>query len=91
MVILGLSHTTNNIGATITTIYVSDEFDSYYSNAEAGRGCIGQKTDSIYVGDFDCSTLKPGMDIDIFYDKAISTKNGFYQPVKKIVVNKTTS
>lgn len=91
MRLMGMNYTTNDNGVKYTTLHGYDEFNSYFSNAEAGRGCLGKKAESIYVGDYDCSDLKPGMDIEILYDKAISTKNGFYQPVKKIVVNKTTS
>ena len=30
------------------------------------------------------SELKVGMDIELFYDKAVSTKNGIFQPIKRI-------
>ncbi|MDD6072380.1 MAG: hypothetical protein PUC12_16450 [Clostridiales bacterium] len=70
----------------MTTLQVADEYNSYYNNPTAGRGCVGQKVESIYVGDIDCSDLKVGMEIDITYGKAIATKTGFYQPVKDIIV-----
>ncbi|MBS5984462.1 MAG: hypothetical protein KIC67_17950 [Clostridium butyricum] len=86
MILVGMNFSTNASGAKNTTLYVNDDFNAYYSNTEAGRGCIGKKTDSIYVGDYDCSALKVGMDIEILYDKAITTKRGTFQPIKKIEV-----
>lgn len=86
MTILGINYTTNNNGGKNTTVQVADEFNAYYNNLEAGRGCVGQKVEPIYVGDYDCTGLKVGMQVEIIYDKAISTKNGIYQPIKRIEV-----
>lgn len=86
MTILGLNQSRNTNGDWITTLQVADDFNSYYNNAEAGRKCVGQKVDSIYVGTYDVSALKVGMNIEILYDKAISTKNGVFQPIKRIDV-----
>lgn len=86
MTIIGMNYTTSSEGKKNYTLQVADEYDSYYSNAEAGRGCIGQKTDAIYVGAYDCSQIKVGMQIEVMYDKAVNTRNGIYQPIKKIVV-----
>lgn len=47
---------------------------------------MGQRVESIYVGHYDCSGLKVGQEIDVLYDKAVSTKNGVYQPIKRIEV-----
>lgn len=88
MTLLGMSFTTNTTGVRANTIYVSDDFNSYYTNAEAGRGCVGKKVDTIYVGSYDCTNLKPGMEIDVSYDKAITTAKGTYQTVKRIDVIK---
>lgn len=88
MHLVGLNYTTNENGSKNTTLQVTDDYNSYYSNAEAGRGCMGVKVDSIYVGDIDCSGLKIGMDIDILYDKAIMTAKGTFQPVKRIEIIK---
>lgn len=84
MTILGMNQSRNADGEWITTLQVADEYNAYYSNAEAGRKCVGQKVDSIYVGTYDVSALKVGMSIEILYDKAISTKNGVFQPIKRI-------
>ncbi len=85
MKILGMNFTNTN-GHRTTTIHVAEEFNAYYSNVEAGRGCVGMKVESVYVGDYDCSALKVGMDIDILYDKAITTAKGTFQPIKRIDV-----
>ena len=61
-----------------------DDYNSYYENAEAGRGCIGKKVEAIYVGNIDCSALQVGQEIEVFYDKAITTAKGTFQPIKKI-------
>lgn len=88
MIIEGINFTTKN-GVRNTTLHVTDEFNSYYSEASAGRGCVGKKVESIYVGNYDCSNLKVGMKIDILYDKAIRTvKGNTYQPVKRIEILK---
>lgn len=89
MTILGIYYTTNTNGVRATTLYVSDDFNDYYKNAEAGRGCVGKKVDTVYVGSYDCSNLKVGMEIDIYYDKAVTSAKGTYQIVKKIdIINK---
>lgn len=88
MKVLGMNFSTNSNGQKTTTLHVAEEFNSYYSNVESGRGSIGMKVDTVYVGDYDCSSLKVGMDIEIFYEKAITTKKGTFQPIKKIEVIK---
>ena len=88
MILVGISFNTNQNGVKNTTLHVIDEFGAYYANAEAGRGYIGQRVETVYVGDFDCSSLGVGMEIDIAYDKAIKTQTGFFQPVKSIKVLK---
>ena len=84
MQVLGISYNTNTNGDKISTIFVATEFEPYYKNPEAGRNCQGVRTESIYVGDFDVSDIKVGMEIEISYDKAIQTKHGLYQPIKRI-------
>lgn len=84
MKLVGLNYTTNSDGCRITTLQVTDQYNAYYSNAEAGRGCAGVKVESIYVGDIDCSGLKIGMDIEVIYDKAITTSKGTFQGIKRI-------
>lgn len=87
MKLIGLNSATNSQGKTTTTLHVADDFNDYYSNAEAGRSCKGMKVESVYVGILDCSLLEVGMNIDIAYDKAVTTTNGrVYQPVKKIEI-----
>ena len=86
MTIVGMSYTTHGNGEESTTIYVTDDFNEYYKNTEAGRGCIGKKVDSIYVGNYDCANLKVGMEIDVLYDKAVTTSKGTFQSIKRIDV-----
>ncbi len=90
MKIIGMSYSINANGQKVTTIHVAEEFNDYYTNVETGRGCVGMKVEAIYVGDYDCSGFKVGMDIDILYDKAITTSKGkTFQPIKRIdVLNK---
>ena len=88
MTILGYSYTTNQAGERSYTIYGTTEFEPYYSNAEAGRGCIGQKVESVYVGNYDCSALKVGMEVEVFYNKAVTTSHGTIQSVRKIEIVK---
>lgn len=83
MQLVGMNYTVGNDGSKKTTLHAVSEFDSFYSGAD-NRGCVGRMVESIYVGDYDCSNLKVGMVIDICYEKAISTRNGSYQRVKKI-------
>lgn len=86
MVVLGKNYTTGSDGRKTTTLHVMTDFDSYYSNVEAGRGCVGKKVETIYAGDYDCSGIKPNMQIEVYYDKAISTSKGTFQPIKRIEV-----
>ncbi|KAB1434310.1 hypothetical protein [Candidatus Galacturonibacter soehngenii] len=88
MKLVGLNYTTNANGGRNTTLQVTEEYNAYYTNKETGRGCIGVKVDSIYIGDIDCSELKIGMELDILYDKAITTAKGTFQPIKRIDILK---
>ena len=49
MKIVGLHFTTNANGQKNTTLQVVDDYNPYYENAEAGRGCIGIKKLSRYM------------------------------------------
>lgn len=84
--ILGIHYTTNEDGSKCTTLHLEDDFPVYYSNIQAGRNCLGKHVSTVYVGTYDCSGLKVGSEIEIYYDKAIQTKNGSFQPIKKIDV-----
>lgn len=84
MKLIGMNYTTNQNGTRFTTLHLTDEFEAYYNNHENGRSCVGLKSSSVYVGDFDCSALKLGMEIDILYDRAITTAKGTFQPIKRI-------
>ena len=87
--IIGISYSTTSQGVKNTTLHVIDDFPLYYKNeaAEAaGRGCMGRKVETIYIGSYDTKDLEIGAEIEIYYDKAIKTANGTYQPIKKIEI-----
>ena len=68
MKIVGINFTTTN-GIKKYTLHITDAFEPYYMNAESGRGCVGEKVESIYVGEQDCSQLKIGDEIENDYEK----------------------
>ena len=84
MKVEGISRATNAQGKVTTTLHLTDDFNSYYSNSEAGRSCEGKKVETIYAGTIDCSAVKVGMEIEVIYDKAVATAKGIYQPIKRI-------
>lgn len=86
MKLIGKNFAKNADGIVCTTLHLTDNFEPYYSNPEAGRGCEGQKVCSVYAGSYDCSALKVGTEIEIFYDKAVTTSRGTFQQVKKIEI-----
>lgn len=86
MQIVGISYTTNKNAEKVYTLYVTAPFDAYNKAEDGSRGCVGKRVESIYVGVYDCSALKVGMEIDISYDKAITTARGTFQPIKRIDV-----
>lgn len=84
MTVVGINSTTNESGVKNSTLQLLEEYDSFYNNPAAGRSCIGKKASSVYVGGYDVSNLKIGMEIEIYYDKAITTAKGTFQQVKLI-------
>lgn len=86
MVIVGINSTRNEDGRTSTTLQVLDAYPDYYNNPDKGRTCVGQKVESVYVGQYDCTGLKVGMEVEVLYDKAVSTKTGVYQLVRRIEI-----
>lgn len=86
MEIVGISYTTNKNGERVSTVQVIHPYEEYYNSTDGYRGCVGMRTEAIYVGSYDISDLEIGMEIEIFYDKAVVTAKGTFQTVKKIVV-----
>ncbi len=84
--VLGIQYSTNSNGVTNTTLHVTDDFNGYYNNPAAGRHCIGKKVETIYAGAYDCTNIKVGSEIEILYDKAVTTSKGVFQPIKRIDV-----
>lgn len=83
LTVLGIHRSIKN-GITNTTLHVASEFPSYYNDKEAGRTSEGSMCQSIYVGSYDCSKILINSQIDILYDRAITTSKGTYQPIKCI-------
>lgn len=79
--IIGMSAVRREDGRIYTTLYLSSPFESYFNSPENGRSCQGEMVDKVYVADYDCKNLKVGMEINIFYDKAVSSKKGVFQQI----------
>lgn len=86
MTLVGINSTVNANGVKVHTLHGLEEFDNYYNNPDSGRICLGKKAVSVYVGDYDVlgAGIKPGSEIEIYYDKAITTAKGTFQPIKRI-------
>jgi len=85
LILLGLHFTTND-GQRRTTLHVKYDFKSFYNNLQNGRGCIGERVEEIYIGDYDISglDLEVGSEIEVYFDKGVQTSKGIFQPVKKV-------
>lgn len=91
MRIVGINWSTNSSGEHCYTLHVVEPFNAYHTDAETGRGCIGERVDSIYCGTYACNHLKVNDVIEVYYDRAVSTAKGTYQSVKHIeVLSQTT-
>lgn len=86
MKIIGISSTTNEAGEKSYMLYITEPFPAYANDAEKGRQANGSKAEGLYLGKYDCSKLKVGDEIEVYFDKAVTTKTGTFQPVKKIEI-----
>lgn len=86
MELVGIHCSKNSQGEKLSTLHVLDNFPQYYSSANAGRDCVGKKAETIFVGTYDISDLQVGMEIEIYYDKAVTTAKGTFQTIKKIEI-----
>lgn len=91
MKIIGISSTTNEAGEKSYTLHCMEAFPEYANESDKGRQATGNKVEVVYVGKYDCSNFKIGDELDISYGKAVTTKTGTFQPIKKIDVVHTTS
>lgn len=82
--IIGIASTTNEKGEISYTLHLCDEFPEYANEIAKGKKAIGQKVETVYAAKYDCSKLKIGDEIIIYYDRAITTSKGTYQCIKKI-------
>lgn len=84
MKLVGMNFSVKENGKT-TTLYVEQDFEPFYKEEDGTKGFVGKKAESIYAGYYDCSKLKVGDEIEIYYGKAITTKSGKpFQTIKKI-------
>lgn len=84
MKLVGMSFSVKADGKA-TTLYVEQDFEPYYKEADGTKGFVGIKVESIYAGYYDCSKLKVGDEIEVYYGKAMTTKSGKpFQTIKKI-------
>lgn len=67
----GILQGRSKAGEPVYTIFYSEDFGDYDNNPENGRFCKGRKTGEIYAHTYDCSNLEAGMEIEVFYEKAI--------------------
>ncbi len=86
MTVLGIQNSKTKSGTKVTTLHVSEDFESYYTDKDKGRECAGKRVESIYVGEYDCTDIKIGSEIEVFYGKAVSTPRGTFSPIRKIEV-----
>lgn len=86
MRIVGIQYGKNASGMTTTTLHVTSKFDDYYNNVDAGRKAVGEKVETIYAGTYDCSALKVGAEITVYYDKAVTSSKGTFQNVSLIQI-----
>ena len=86
MIVLGINYSLNKEGKRVTTLHGQLPFEPFYLNQEQGRGFVGNRVEAVYVGDYDCSLISVGDEIEIYYDQARTTTKGTFQPIKKIEV-----
>ena len=64
---------------------MEQDFEPFYKDEDGTKGFVGKRAESIYAGYYDCSQLKVGDEIEIYYDKAMTLKSGkTFQTIKKI-------
>nr|WP_288674529.1 hypothetical protein [uncultured Blautia sp.] len=84
MKILGIHFTIKN-GKKSTTLHLEEDFDQYFKAEDGTRGCAGKRVESVYVGVYDCSKLKVGDEIEIYYGRMQNVNSGKpFQTIKKI-------
>lgn len=72
-------------GEIVTTLYLAEDFPAYAAGDGKEKGCCGMQVLSVYAGAYDCSNIKPGMNVDILYGAVVTLSDGkTFQPVKKI-------
>lgn len=81
-IIIGILSNTKN-GTTTSTLQIAEEPSDYHNRD--GRKAIGKVVSTVYVGDYDCSALRIGQEVDIFFSQAFKSNTGnVFQQVKLI-------
>lgn len=84
MEIIGISRCKNSRGQVTTTLHLADQFPAYFEDPSTGRSCFGRQVQTVFLNTYDASELEVGMEIDVYYDKAVTTAKGTFQTIKKI-------
>ncbi len=83
--IVGISSNESG-GKKYYTLHLVKPFDGFQNNPENGRFCEGQKVEAVNAGGYDCSRLEVGQEIEVYYEKAVTTSKGTFQPIALIRV-----
>lgn len=86
--IVGIVQGKSKTGLPVYTLHTVSPFDDYFNSPENGRKCDGMKAESNYVGPYDCSNLKVGQEIEIYFDQAIVANGKPFQNVALINIVK---
>lgn len=86
--IVGIVQGKNKAGLPVFTLHTISPFDDYFNAPENGRTCEGMKAESLYAGAYDCSNLKVGQEIEVYFEKAIVANGKPFQNVAFINVVK---
>jgi len=80
--IVGILSNTKN-GTTTSTLHLAEE-PSEFNNRD-GRKALGKVVSTVYVGEYDCSSLRIGQEVEIFFSQAFKSNTGnVFQQVKLI-------
>lgn len=82
--VIGIQMNTTKDGRISTILHLMGAFPAYSNNTAAGRNAVGNAVEVVYVGTVDCAHVKVGSIVDVIYDKAITTRKGTFQSVKRV-------
>lgn len=80
--IIGILSNTKN-GATTSTLHLAEDPSEFHNRD--GRKALGKVVSTVYVGEYDCSALRVGQEVEIFFSQAFKSNTGnVFQQVKLI-------